>query len=152
MDVPPADVVVEPADLARQAMFRRLGQLAGRGSAMCSVDDEPAVLVYDSATASEPLAGVRSGAQSGSSRQLTFQGPDLLIEVELDGSGREMTCQVVPPQPASLEVRHQGGTIELGADDFGTFHVRELPGGPISLLCLPLAADAGPTATSWITV
>jgi hypothetical protein len=155
MDPPLADVVVEPADLTRRAMFRRLGHLTRRGSVpgtLRSVDDELAVLVYDSATAREPLAGVRGGAQLGGNRQLTFQGSDLFIEVDLDGSGREMTCQVVPTQPVSLEVRHQGGILKLGTDDFGTFHVRELPGGPISLRCVPLKADAGPTATSWITV
>jgi hypothetical protein len=149
------DVSVEAVDLARQAMFRRFGQLARRGpavGAMRSVDDELAVLVYDSATAPEASAAVRGGAQPGGTRQLTFQGPELLIEVELDGPAREMTCQVVPPQPASLEVRHQGGTIELGVDDFGTFHVAELPGSTISLRCRPLRSGAEPTATSWITV
>ena len=149
------DLFVEPADLARQAMFRRLGHLTDRGAAAGgtrSVDDEMAVLVYDSATARRPVAGVRGGSQLGGNRQLTFQTSDLMIEVELDGSGREMTCQVVPPQPAALEVRHPGGTVELGADDFGTFHVQELPASTISLRCLPLAADAGPVATSWITV
>jgi hypothetical protein len=145
----------EPADLARQAMFRRLAQLTRKGSvtgAIRSVDDELAVLVYDSATAPEPLAGVRGGAQLGGTRQLTFQGSDLLIEVELYGSGREMTCQLVPPQPASLEVRHQGGTIDLGTDDCGTFHLRELPGSTISLRCLPRSLEGRPTATSWISV
>jgi hypothetical protein len=99
-----------------------------------------------------PLTGVRGGAEAAGTRQLTFQGSDLLIEVELNGSGGEMSCQVVPPQPASLEVRHQGGTIELEADDFGTFHLPELPAGPLRLRCLPLTADTEPTATSWINV
>jgi hypothetical protein len=149
------DISTAPADLARQAMFRRLDQLTGRAAAsggMRSVDDELAVLVYDSSTEPEPLAGVRGGAQPGGPRQLTFQAADLLIEVELDVSGREMTCQVVPPQPASLEVRHVGGTLELGVDEFGTFYVPELPGSPISLWCMPLTAEGEPTVTSWITV
>jgi hypothetical protein len=145
----------EPADLARQAMFYRLGQLTRRSASsgsLRSVDDELAVLVYDSSTAAEPLAGVRGNAEPGCSRQLTFQGPDLLIEVEVDGSGREMTCQIVPPQRVSLEVRHNGGTVDLGVDDFGTFHVPELPGSTFSLRCLPLTSEAEPTVTSWITV
>jgi hypothetical protein len=155
MDPPPADVVSEPADLTRQAMIRRFSQLSRRGSAsgpLRSVDDRLAVLVYDSASTPEPLTGVRGGAEAAGTRQLTFQGSDLLMELEVDGLGREMTCQVVPPQPVSLEVRHQGGTIELGADDFGTFHVPELPAGPLCLRCVPLTADAEPMATSWITV
>jgi hypothetical protein len=149
------DLLSEPADLARQAMFRRLDQLIGTATvsgAMRTVDDELAVLVYDSSTEPEPLEGARGGAQLGSARQLTFQGPELLIEVELDAAGREMICQVVPPQPVSLEVRHQGGTLELGPDEFGTFHVPELPGRTISLRCMPLTTEAEPTVTSWITV
>jgi hypothetical protein len=149
------DAAVEPADLTRRAMFHRLGQLAGnRGASgvLRSVDDDLAVLVYDSSTAPEPLAGVRGSAQPGGSRQLSFQGPDLVIEVEVDGLGQEMTCQVVPPQPVSLEVRHPGGTIDLGVDDFGTFYVPELPGRTISLRCIPLTSDGDATVTSWITV
>jgi hypothetical protein len=154
-DVETAESSAEPEDLARQAMFRRFGQLARSDSpprAMRSVDDELAVLVYDSSTAGESRAGVRGAAAPESTRQLTFQGPDLFLEVELNPSSRELTCQVVPPQRASLEVRHLGGTLDLGADEFGTFYVSELPAGSICLRCLPLADDSASTATSWITV
>jgi hypothetical protein len=145
--------VTGSADLAREAMFRRFGQLARNGSEthLRSIDDELAVLVYDSATELEPLVGVR-GHFADATRQLTFQGPELVIEVQLAGRGRELTCQVVPPQPVSLEVRHGTGTVPLGTDDFGTFHVPELPSGAVSLRCVPLTGEAGPTSTSWITV
>ena len=99
---------------------------------------------------SEPLAGVRG--IGGGPRQLTFQGPQLTIEVELDGPGRELTCQVVPPQPATLEVRHGGGSLDAGADEFGTFYVPGLPGGAVSLRCVPLSGASRPIATSWVTV
>jgi hypothetical protein len=140
----------EPADLAREAMFRRFGHLVG-DSRTLSVDDELAVLVYDSAADLDPLVGIR-GDVAGTTRQLTFQGPRLTIEVQLEGSARELICQVVPPQPIALEVCHAAGSIDLGVDDFGTFHVPRLPEGAISIRCVPVAGDAGPTATSWITV
>jgi hypothetical protein len=143
----------EPADLAREAIFRRFGQLVDGGpeAAIRSVDDELAVLVYDSATDPEPVAGIRGDA-TGTTRQLTFRGPRLALEVQLEGATRELTCQVVPPQPVALEVRHAAGTLQLGVDDFGTFHASRLPEGAVSLRCVPLTGDAGPTATSWITV
>lgn len=143
----------EPADLALEAMYSRLGQLArgGPGPAARSVDDELAVLVYDSATESEPLAGIR-GDVAGMTRQLTFSGPGLVIEVQLEGPNRELTCQLVPSQPASLEVRHSEGSADLGDDAFGTFHTPGLPCGAISLRCVPLTGDSGPISTSWITV
>ena len=143
----------EPADLARGAMFRRFAQLASAGQPIGSVDDELAILVYDSASDPDRLAGVRGvRGGDGATRQLTFQGPELTIEVEVDGARRELVCQVVPPQPVSLEVRHRSGSLDLGRDDYGTFHVPELPGETISLRCVPLTGDGEATATSWVTV
>ncbi len=151
---PPADedIVAEPADLAREAMIRRFGQLgyAGPTERFRSVDDVLAVLVYDSAIEPEPLVGIRGDA-SGSTRQLTFESPALTIEVQLEGSARELTCQVVPPQPASLEVRHEGGTLGLMSDEYGTFFAPSLPAGAVSLRCTPLSGDTEPVVTSWFT-
>lgn len=148
----PAEAM-QPAHLAREAMFHRFDQLAKRTAdgRFGSIDDELAVLVYDSRTELEPLAGIR-GSLDANHRQLTFQGPQLAIEVELDGPGRELTCQVVPPQPVSLELRHEGGRLDLGVDDFGTFYVPGLPAGAVSLRCVPLSGAVRPVATSWITV
>lgn len=143
----------EPANLAREAMFRRFGQLMPAGSSprVASPDDELAVLAYDSMTEPEPLVGVR-GDTAGSTRQLTFRGPSLTLEVQLEGPARELTCQVVPPQAASLEVRHGSGSLELGADEFGTFYAASLPEGAVSLRCVPFDSDLAATATSWFSI
>ncbi len=148
-----ATAVREPENIAREAMCWRLAQLArgDPGAAGGSVDDELAVLVYDSAAEPEPLAGIR-GEVAASARQLTFASPGLVIEVQLENPGRELTCQVVPPQPASMEVRHRAGSLDLGIDDFGTFHLEGLPQGAISLRCVPLSGGVEPTSTSWISV
>jgi hypothetical protein len=134
-------------------MFRRFGQLitAGPASRVASPDDELAVLAYDSLAEPERLAGVR-GDSAEATRQLTFLGPSLTLEVQVEGVARELTCQVVPPQAASLEVRHGSGTLDLGADEFGTFYAPSLPEGAVSLRCVPLGRDLAPTATSWFTV
>lgn len=146
------EAVAEPADLAREAMIRRFGQLGYSGSAerLRSVEDVLAVLVYDSANEPEPLAGIRGDA-SGSTRQLTFESPSLTIEVQLEGSGRELTCQVVPPQPASLEIRHDGEALRIMSDEFGTFYAPWLPAGLVNLRCTPLNGEAEPVVTSWFT-
>ncbi|MGH9296744.1 MAG: hypothetical protein ACRDZP_02060, partial [Acidimicrobiales bacterium] len=129
-----------------------------------SIDDELALLVYDSLLDPSVSENVRSapysfdsgarsipGAQGLSSRQLTFQAPELILEVEVSGSSpRELMCQVVPPQPATLEIRHRNGTVELAPDRYGTFHLCPLPRGPVCLRCQPIADEPGPVATSWI--
>ena len=111
-----------------------------------TVDAEIAALTYDSLLDDAP-AGVRAAAQP---RILTFEADGLTIEVELDAtpSGRRLLGQVVPPQPATLEL-HVGGVepgvgaevVTAEADALGRFvlplpdrhrraHLRlRLPGG-----------------------
>jgi len=154
----------DAAELMREATFSRLAALvriadpvptdviaaAKESFTWRSIDEELAELVYDSAFDGDLLAGVRSGGTAG--RQLTFEGPDLVLEVEVtDGPKRELTCQVVPPQPATLEVLHRTGSIELERDEFGMFHVSGVPAGPVSLRCVPTEAGREPTKTSWVT-
>ncbi len=142
----------EPADVAREAMFRRFAQLVRpAGTGLRSVDDDLAVLVYDSASDRVATASVRGEEPVGSSRQLTFQTDSFTLEVQLEGPSHELVCQVVPPQPASLEIRHRSGCRDLGRDEFGTFYAGPLPDGALSLRCVPLG-DAPPAATSWFSL
>ncbi|MGO9195657.1 MAG: hypothetical protein ACLQK4_00830 [Acidimicrobiales bacterium] len=161
--------------LTREATYRRLAELAhrsdgpprevedaalamqSRASAWRSIDDELAALVYDSDRDPEALANVR--AIECSTRRLTFRAPDLLLEVEVTLSRpRSLVCQVVPPQPAAIEVRSAGGLLCSESDSFGTFHVPAVPPGPLSLRCTPLDERAEPreradsVATSWIVI
>ena len=148
------------ANLTREAMFRRLERISGSANAMGSVDDELAVLVFDSDSeaifprpvhATHAAAAVRSGASA--TRQLTFESHDLALEAEIDKATRELTIQVVPPQPASLEIRHGEGTIDLGRDEYGVFHTT-VPIGSVSLRCRTAAgADVEQAiATSWLAL
>lgn len=152
-------------DLTRFSMLRRLEDLAqdldpvpagvseaARASySWRSIDDELARLSYDSLLDADLLADVRAGGAAG--RQLTFEAPHLVLEVEVtDGRTKSLTCQVVPPQPAALELRHREGCIQLGSDGYGTFHLASLPKGPISLRCVPDHQQIGSVATSWVTL
>jgi len=110
-----------------------------------TIDAELAELVYDSRGDRE-LAGVRSAE---SSRQLTFQGPELTVEVELSAEGA-LVGQLVPPQAATVEVRQAGAASRVvTADRLGRFAAGVLAHGPVSLLC-----RRGPgrpaVATAWL--
>ncbi|MGH9163937.1 MAG: hypothetical protein ACRDZW_00270 [Acidimicrobiales bacterium] len=111
-----------------------------------TVDDELAELTYDSGIVPE-LAGVRSYEGA---RQLTFEAPGLVLEMELS-EGLQVVGQVVPPQPASIELRHPGGAIAVQADDLGRFAVAGVPAGPVSLRCQGLSGSAAIT-TDWLVV
>ncbi len=156
---------VDPTDLARESMFRRLAELADELDPVPqrvaddakasyrwrSIDDELARLTYDSALDPDLLIGVRGGG--GAVRQLTFEAPQLVLEVEIThGEPRSLTCQVVPPQSAQLEIRYRGGTVSVGRDGYGTFHLPALPAGPVSIRCIPTDVRVGPAATSWVTL
>jgi len=144
----------------REATFSRLSSLVlekepksvvvdARPTALRSVDDELAALVYDSVIDDDLLVGVRSAAQAV--RQLTFEARDLLLELEVSGA-RTLVGQVVPPQVAVVELRHRGGSTSVETDELGCFRLSAMPDGPVSLRCRPTQSGAGPIATSWITL
>ena len=117
-------------------------------------DTALAKLVYDSTTdQNDTRALVRAGPGA---RDLTFQAPDLTIEVEIgpSDSSRQGHCQIlgqlVPAGAASIEVRLPGGSFLVRADDLGRFAVEDAPPGPISLRCTP--AGTATTDTEWILI
>lgn len=112
-----------------------------------TVDTELAELVDDSALA--PTVGIRS---SGGPRLLTFEAPTLTVVVEVSavGEARKLVGQLVEPGAARVEVRHQGGSTEVVADDLGRFTLDQVPAGPVSFRCE--LAGLAPVVTSWVTV
>ena len=154
----------DAAEAAREATFWRLHALAierdpvpeevlasAKASfEMRSVDDELGALVYDSMIDDELLVGVRSGGRSV--RQLTFAARGLVLELEVSDDRRKLVGQIVPPQPAEMELRHSRGTAAITVDELGCFGVPAIPDGPISFRCRPTRGDADSVATSWITL
>lgn len=111
------------------------------------MDAQLAALTYDSLLEAEELVGVRSTVLE--ERLLTFECGDVTVEIELaDGSGGRLNGQLVPPQPAEIEVRYAGGSLTLIASDAGRFWVTELPRGPVSLRCR--LADGTVVQTEWV--
>lgn len=106
------------------------------------LDRELAELVFDSAV-DRDLAGVRSDDDS---RQLTFEGAGLAVEMEVS-AGRGLVGQIVPPQPGRVEIRHRRATQVVHADHLGRFSGELGAGGPVSLVFRPEAGTA--VSTDW---
>ena len=118
-----------------------------------TIDAELAALVSDSVV-DEPLYAVRGTAQP---RMLTFEAPDLTIELEAEAAGDDtlrLVGQLVPPQPAQIAVRHGDELIATHADARGRFVAGGVAPGPISLRCR-LDAQAGGgrlVETAWLAI
>jgi len=119
------------------------------GIVLRSVDDELASLVYDSNVDLDLFRSVR--AEAATSRQMTFEARELVLELEVSAT-RHLVGQVVPPQTAVVELRHRGGTMPFETDGLGCFDVAKLPEGPVSFRCRPSDPAVQAVATSWITL
>ncbi len=113
-----------------------------------TVDAELAELVYDSWLDDDALVGVR--ARHGP-RRLTFRGPDLTLEVEVEfveGGEGHLVGQLDPPRPGVVEVRHAERSLSVPVDRLGRFSIPGLPSGNVSLQC---RAEGMPAVdTAWI--
>ncbi len=123
-----------PADVVQAALASRTWR---------RVDAELAELVYDSVVDGALVRSSRGG------RQLTFEAPELTVEVEV-GPG-SLEGQFVPPQPGQVEVRHSDGSLTVAADHHGHFRVEAVLHGPVSLRCQPELGNV-PTVTSWVVI
>jgi hypothetical protein len=126
----------------------RLVEMAKEGYTWRTVDAELAALTGDSLVDS-PVGSVRGTAEP---RSLTFEASDLSIEVEVTelGVDRRMLGQIIPPQPARIEVRQDGLTRTVEADVVGRFVVEGLSARPVRLRChLP---GRRPVVTEWVIV
>lgn len=132
-----------PADLMRTAVGAHTWR---------TIDAELAELVFDSAVDHDEAALVRGPQQD---RLLSFRAGGLTIDVEIAGTGsdRSVIGQLVPPQPAAIEIRQGGGSITVEADELGRFNAGPLRAGPI---CLRFSTDAQggrhAVVTDWVTI
>lgn len=116
-----------------------------------TIDAELAALAYDSVV-DRPTSDVTRG--SAGPRMLTFEASGLTVELEVTtkGSRRQLVGQLIPPQPASVAVRHHGGTALVEADELGRFSADELPRGPSSLRCHLGGGEEPPVVTDWVAL
>ncbi|MQA01468.1 MAG: hypothetical protein GEV07_01645 [Streptosporangiales bacterium] len=124
-------------------------EAAVAGLALRDVDAELAELAADSVLAD---SGVRTRPATGP-RLLTFTAGELSIEVEVadDGARRRLLGQLVPPQPAEIDVHWDGGASTVTTDQLGRFSVVSVPAGLVSMVC-QLTDPARRVATSWVSI
>ncbi|HSF85779.1 MAG TPA: hypothetical protein VLG28_09020 [Acidimicrobiia bacterium] len=121
-------------------------EFAKAGFGWRNLENELAELVFDSAT--EELVGVRS---EGDTRQVTFRAPGVEIEVAVVAEGaRRIVGQLVPPQAATIELRHGAERQTTRSDTLGRFTFHDVPAGPVSLRC-DLGGDHS-VQTDWLIV
>lgn len=121
-----------------------LSDLAVAGFTWRTIDAELAELAYDSLTVAEP-ALVRGGDRP---RLLTFQTDELSIEIEIVGEGQpELVGQLVPAQPAEVELQQADRRQVVDTDPLGRFTVTPPATGPVRLHCRPAAGR--PVVTDW---
>jgi len=107
-----------------------------------TIDEELAELVFDSAVES---SGVRS---EDTARQLTFRAPGVEIEVMvIEGGGRRLVGQLVPPQVATVLLATDDGVVEQSADALGRFTFDSHGPGPVRLT---VRTDGGSVSTEWV--
>lgn len=117
-----------------------------------TIDADLAELVFDSLVDHDEAALVRG---TGQGRMLSFRASSLTIDVEVTGTGasRRLVGQLVPPQRASVDIRHGDNAVTVEADELGRFSAGSLQAGPISLRCRPHTESALPTVvTDWVAI
>lgn len=108
-----------------------------------TIDAELAELVYDSAN-QEPV-GVRGEAAA---RQVTFRAPGVEIEIMvMSADTRRLVGQLVPPQQATIQLRHGDSIREVGSDNLGRFSFADVPTGAVQVVVV--TATANRVVTEW---
>lgn len=116
-------------------------QIAVDAYALHDLDARVAELTFDSLVDAIPVRGATDVP-----RMLTFTAGEVTLDVEVTAEG--LMGQVLPPQPARVEVL--GGpqtTAPLTADDLGRFTTATPPSGPFALR---LRTDDDVVVTEWL--
>ncbi|MFF4584946.1 hypothetical protein [Streptomyces sp. NPDC001388] len=104
-----------------------LRRIAVEAYALHDLDARIAELTFDSLTDAIPVRGAVDVP-----RMLTFHTSGLTVDVEVTEDG--LMGQLLPPQPASVEVLHgPRAGASLTADDMGRFFCDAPPTGPFAL-------------------
>jgi hypothetical protein len=149
--IPDPDLELE-AELRRAAALfdpdsERRRQFAIDAYTLRTLGAELAELVFDSVDHEAEL--VRGGDQP---RLLTFRSGALTIDVEVIGTGRDrrVVGQLVPAQPARIDIRGTQRTVPVDVDDLGRF-AAAVPGrGPLSLRCELPGPPPATIVSEWV--
>ena len=102
-----------------------------------------------------PPADAPAAGGSPECRRLSFRASGLSIELEITKTehARRLAGQLIPRQPALVDIRHAEGVTSVEADTLGRFTADVVPLGSISLRCR-LSAGTGyaPVVTGWTSL
>jgi hypothetical protein len=124
----------------------------GAGSA------EHARLTYDSDSCGNTDTVTRGVRSASSWRQLSFRSSGLTIELSVVATGltRRLMGQLLPRQPAQVDIRHGDTQITVQADDLGRFMADDVPPGPVSIRCRLSSPEQHegsiPVVTGWVSI
>jgi hypothetical protein len=118
-----------------------------------TVDDELALLGYDSALDTDALAGVRGDGV----RLLTFEAPGVAIDVEVsDGAGSRTLLGQASGSVTHLQLQRPDDAPSRGidVDALGTFRADDVAPGVIRIRCLLDETAGGPriVSTEWVAI
>ncbi|MGP2442479.1 hypothetical protein [Streptomyces sp. JW3] len=118
-----------------------LSRIAVEAFALHGLDASLAELTFDSLVDALPIRG-----ETDSPRMLTFRAGEVSLDVEVSAEG--LFGQVLPPQPARIEVLSGPRAARpLAADDMGRFTGEAPPSGPFALR---LRAGGEVVVTEWL--
>lgn len=120
-------------------------EFASAALAWRNIDAELAAMAFDSAEEETP-AGVRG---AGGERMLSFESPRLSIDIEYRTATGRVIGQVSPPQVATVEVHHRGGTLSTETDELGRFSFDGFEPGPVSVVIRTHGDDPEVVKTEW---
>lgn len=112
------------------------------------IDAHVAELIFDSLV--DEVAGTRSVVPN---REMTFSAPGVQMEVTVMAEGvRHLVGQLVPPQPAAIELFYHDERRETEADGLGRFTFEDVPSGPLSLRCTLNDEYSTVVQTQWVVL
>jgi len=144
-----AETVADPPASADAAWNTRQGNNPTTGPHHAS--NWLAQLTYDSLQAAKTTLPTR--AEPASIRALTFTSARLTIELEVtDGS---VLGQIVPAQPATIEIQTEAGDVaseltKISTDEIGCFSLHRIPRTQFRLRCR--VGDDIDILTEWISI
>lgn len=134
---------------ARRAVPPEFVQAGQDAFAWHDIDAELAQLTYDSTHRTEDVMATRA-PEEAAIRVLTFTCAGAGLQIELEVQEDALAGQILPMQPAAIELQTKTGTQQpISADEVGCFWISPIPSEDFRLRCRPVAGSAE-VVTVWV--
>jgi hypothetical protein len=134
---------------ARRAVPPEFVQAGKNAFAWHNIDAELAQLTYDSTRLTEEAMATRA-QEEAAIRVLTFTSAQAGLQIELEVQEDALAGQILPMQPAAIEIQTRTGTQQpISADEVGCFWISPIPSEDFRLRCRPVTGNAE-VVTVWV--